>query len=248
MNHKQNYQYTMKRLIHLSVFILAANASALAQSTVDWGSIPFIAMTAQTNGIQSSPFVGYVGPGGGGQGPIASATSSERFYFALLYQAFNGFQANQPVTVAALDTWQFTGLMATNSNIAGRLVPIAPNFAAPVPWPAGVTNNIMMVGWSANLGSSWATVSNVLNNWPAMQNNVVGDAYFGTSATGYIAPHDNISPGASVFGSGATADGLPIYSLNTQLYFITVPEPGTLALAGLGSLFLIALRCKKFWR
>jgi hypothetical protein len=45
-----------------------------------------------------------------------------------------------------------------------------------------------------------------------------------------------------VFGTTATAQGLPIQSLLTPLYLVPVPEPTTLALAGLGGLSLLLFR------
>ena len=49
-----------------------------------------------------------------------------------------------------------------------------------------------------------------------------------------------------MFGTVNNVAGLPIDSLNTQLYFIIpVPEPGTMALAALGGLSLLAFRRKK---
>ena len=51
-----------------------------------------------------------------------------------------------------------------------------------------------------------------------------------------------LNPGATVFGTAASAQGLPIFSLLTPLYLVPVPEPTTLALAGLGGLSLLLFR------
>jgi hypothetical protein len=236
----------MKKPTLISICALALATGALAQSTVDWSRISFAAMTAQTNATVLSPFGGAWSLGGT-VGPTASATTGAVFDYALLYQPYTGIQAAQPTSLAALNTWQFTGLTATNSNIAGRLLPVNPNPGATiVPWFPGVTNSIMLVGWSANLGSTWAVVSNVLNNFPALVGSITGGlAFFGTSATGYIASPDSTTvPGPTLFGSVPTPYGLPIYSLNTQLTLVWSPEPGTLALGGLGGLVLLALRRK----
>ncbi len=67
------------------------------------------------------------------------------------------------------------------------------------------------------------------------------------TATGYLTPNVyNGLPGPNVFGYAATPNGQPIYSLNTQLYLLptAIPEPGTLALAGLGGLCLF-LFCRQ---
>jgi len=45
-----------------------------------------------------------------------------------------------------------------------------------------------------------------------------------------------------VAGATAQAYGTALFQLNTQLYLIPVPEPTTLALAGLGGLGLMLFR------
>ncbi len=223
--------------------------AAFAQGTVNWSAISPAAMTAQTNSTQSPPFVGSISYGGGTIGNAGgSAAGGTGFYFELLYAPYTGVQAPDPSSLAALLSWSDTGLEASNANTAGRLAPINPNAGAIVPWSPGTTDSIMMVGWSAPLGSSWSDVEYELANWnntPIPQN-----AYLGVSATGYITTlATTTSPGSTVFGTGPTAQGLPIFSLNTQLYAMPLeipppptPEPGTMALAGLGGLSLLLFR------
>ena len=232
----------MKKIILTSVCAAVMVVSALGQGTANWASIPFTAMTAQTNTTQTSPFGDFFNTGGGAQGATASATSGTLFYYALLFNN-SGSQMAAPTTVAALNTWQFTGLMATNSTVAGRLTSIAPNTAATVPWGAGVTNSIVMLGWSANMGSTWGAVSNLLNHQDT--DLIIGAQFIGTSTTGYIAP-GNANPGAIVFGNNPNAFGFPINSLNTQLFlFVPTPEPSILTLVGLGGAVVLALRRRK---
>src|SRR5450432_1089288 len=103
----------------------------------------------------------------------------------------------------------------------------------------------MLVGWSANLGTSWTIVSNELATQTYVGILGSGAAFFGESATGFLSPSTSI-PGAPVFGTSASQNGFPINSLNTQLYelpaTIPTPEPGTIALAGLGGLSLLLFR------
>lgn len=224
-----NHSTLMNKLTLVIVGTFFMVGSAFAGGTVNWAVIGFPFMTAQTN---STAIGGSVG---------AMATSSS-FYFELLYNtSFTGSQVAPPNFATLFDgtSWLDTGLTATNSTtVAGRLVPVNPNTARTVPWANGITNNIMLVGWSANLGTTWSAASNAL-----ITENYNGPAFFGESATGYLNPLTD-DPGANVFGSSPQVSGLPINSPNTQLYLV-VPEPSTIVLAGLGGLSLLSFYRRK---
>jgi len=236
----------MKKLVLTSVCALATAGAAFAQGNVNWGSINFSYMTAQTNSTAHSSFTGGGSAVGGSVGAAGgSSVSGANFYYELLYTSYSGTQAAVPTTLAALGTWSDAGLGATNSNTAGRLQVINPNSGAQVAWSPGVTNSIMMAGWSANLGTTWAAVQATLNS-QSLLGAVAGNAFFGLSNTGYTTTFStSTSPGAAVFGSAATVAGLPIQSLLTQLNLVLVPEPTTLALAALGGASLLLFRRKK---
>ncbi len=238
----------MKKLNLTIICALGVTGAAFAQGTVNWIGLNAAAITAQTNATQFAFGAGSTGDGTIGN--ISSASASPAFYFELLYNtAFTGSQVSVPTYNQLFGgTWLDTGLTATNTTAAGsagKLAPVAGNAAATVPWAHGVTNNIMLVGWSANLGTSWTTVSNILANWNTDEPFLTGDPFFGESATGFLNP-GAFNPGTPVFGTSANQNGLPINSLNTQLYAIPLtiptPEPGTIALAGLGGLSLLLFR------
>ena len=138
--------------------------AALADGSVNWSTLTAAAITAQTNSTTFSPFIGGGAAGGGAVGNAGGAASlGTGFYFELLYTPFTGAQAFMPTTFAGLSAWNDSGLEATNNPaVAGRLAPMNPNVGATVPWSG--TNSIMLVGWSANLGSSYATALNAMEN------------------------------------------------------------------------------------
>lgn len=237
----------MKKLVLTTVCALAMAGVAFAQGDVNWSGFSSTAMSGRTNTITYSPFFG------GGATGIAGATQGMAyepgqpgtgFYWELLYSTYTGSQASVPSSFSGFSGWLDTGLGATNSTlsfVAGSLVAIAPTTQATVPWASGTTDSIVMVGWSANLGTSWGTVSNLLASGNYISQLAGQNGFFGVSATGYIAPNA-ANPGVTLFATSAASYGLPINSPNTALYLLPVPEPGTLALAGLGGLSLLLFR------
>jgi hypothetical protein len=237
----------MKKLVLTTVCALAITGAAFAQGAVNWGSISFTSVTAVTNSMAYSPLFSAGGtPVGGAVGStitgVTAGTLNATFFYELLYTSFSGTQATVP-TLASLLSWQDSGLGATNSNTAGRLQVVNGSGSANVPWSPGTTDSIVLVGWSADLGSSWLTVSNELATGSYKTVLAGQQGFLGITTTGYtttFAP--GTSPGATLFGA-ATAQGLPITgSTSTPLYLIPVPEPATLALAGLGGLSLLLFR------
>lgn len=215
---------------------------ALAQGKVNWSSISASFVTAQTNAQTYSPLFGAGSTGAGTVG--ATAGTADGFYYALLFNGVSvpasGVGVAQPTTLAGLAAWNDTGLKGMNNTTAGRLsVTGTTGTSVTVPWAVGVTQNVMLVGWSANLGSTWSAALTSLNSL-----NFVGNGFFGMSTTGYIAA-GSADPGTAVFGSSDAGAGLPIRSLLTQLYLVPVPEPSTLALAGLGAASLLLFRRRK---
>ena len=206
------------------------------------------AFTVQTNATTSGPLFGNIAESGfiG-----ATATAAHGFYYELLYNtAFTGSQAPSPNYGALFvggGIWLDSGLTATNTvSSTGKASPMPANTGATVPWANGTTNNIVIVGWSADLGTSWGAASNNLANWATSP--ILGqNSFFGVSTTGYINPFTG-NPGAVAIGTAASVSGLPIFSLNTQLYLLPttpIPEPTTMVLAGLGGLSLLLFRRRK---
>jgi hypothetical protein len=239
----------MKKLTLTIGMVVAMAGAAFAQGTISWLTISPAAITAQTNSQSYSPLFGGGSTGTGAIG--VTAVTANGFYYELLYNtaAFTGSKIAAPTLTQLLSSWIDTGLEANNTTAStGKLNPLNPTAAAAVTgWAGGIgalggtTNNIIIVGWSSNLGTSWVTVSNVLANWSTDK---IANAFFGESSTGYLVPNQG-NPGAIAFNAAANASGLPIFSLNTQLYALPIPEPATCALLGLGGLSLLLFRRRK---
>jgi hypothetical protein len=232
----------MKATLILS--LLGTVGTCLGQGILNWPAFP--PFTGRTNAVDISPFFGGGYAGQGNIGP--TATSGLLYYYELLYNtSFSGDQAPVPGYAALFGgTWLDTGLTATNGSlVAGRLSPVNPNVASVVPWDNGTTNNILLVGWSANLGISWTVVSNELANWDDYYGSFAGQVFFGESDTGYLTPNpSSLGVGVLPFGGGPTQSGLPIYFGDPiQLYLLPTPEPITIVLVGWGGFSLLL-----FWR
>jgi hypothetical protein len=231
----------MKKLVLTTVCALAMAGAAFAQGNVNWGAIGAAAFTSQTNSTQYSPLFGGAATGAGAVGnTISSGTAPLAFYFELLY--LGGAQTTAPTSLAALGTWSDAGLGGNNAGSAGRESVVNGTVSASVPWAAGTTDNIVLVGWSADLGTTYAQVIAALNSPSTLAtDSASGQLFFGISSAGYEAANA-ANPGSTILGGGASTTGFPVQSLLTQLYLVPVPEPTTLALAGLGGLALTLFR------
>jgi hypothetical protein len=244
----------MKKLVLTTVCALAMAGAAFAQGNVNWGSVSASGFTAQTNAVTFSPLFGGGASGIAGAqiGNVISATTvPNAFYYELLYSG--GAQVSAPTTLSGIVAWSDAGVGAVNATSAGRAAAVNSTASVSVPWAAGTTDNIVLVGWSANLGllgtgvETWANVANVLANWNTgsdFQNSAVAgqNYFFGISVAGYEAGNAS-NPGSTIIASaGGNATGTPITSLLTPMYVLPVPEPASLALMGLGGLSLMLFR------
>ena len=123
--------------------------------------------------------------------------------------------------------------MGTNNPASGGISGsggASPGFASDL--EAGSLYYIMAVGWSSNLGD-WTQIQGDLAD--GFDESPAG--YFGVSYIGTIVPAEPPGPPATVFGgTGVPPDTMVLYA---------VPEPTTLAMAGLAMAGWLATRRRK---
>jgi hypothetical protein len=244
----------MKKIL-LTIGLIAATSAAFAQGMISFTPGTY---SVSTNGTQYSPLFGGGATGHGAIATTAGGTGNiGTYYYELLIQHWTG---TTPTDLNVWDgTWKDSGLYDTNSSVAGRILagPSSLQVGSLVGWNAFAnggntfpngTNNIILVGWSASLGTSWLQVSNACVAAAANPNHYFTTAgFFGESALGYINPSSGtVGTGIAVMVAGLNAGGLPITTVGGMvLYEVPVPEPATFALVGLGGLSLLLFRRRK---
>jgi len=182
-----------------------------------------------------------------------TAKTALGFDYAVLISVAN-FGSLVPSTDPLNAAWSGAVLTGNNySLVAGGIAGQGGSGGAAVPgWGApaatytdGTEKYFMIVGWSSNLGANWATVAAKLaSNWATPWG--AGNAFFGSSVVGYgfsgggafSLPAVNLfNPTAAM--PGALTSGFQLMALTT------IPEPTTIALAGLAGLSLLLFRRRK---
>jgi hypothetical protein len=194
---------------------------------------------------------------GGGATGLLPAGVAGSFYFALFYSTTattvngnaNAFVPtlgdNMLTSCVWNDTnWHFAGGTggqtynvngiiftsdgyAANTATAGRVAPVLGGTEAVVGLDAGASAHFVVVGWSSNMGTTYGAVENWLATPIGM-----GPFYLGESAVSApLVTGDNNLNATPTILAGAIVPG---FTLGVAM----IPEPGTLALVGLGGLSL----------
>jgi hypothetical protein len=226
-------------------------AAAFGQGYVDWAA-PGADIVVQTNAVTYSSYSTL----GNGQavtpavGAVGNATStSGTYYYELLYAASGTTLST--TAFSTFNNWTATGLTLQEGGANGRtaLSSISPaNNAVDIDaaWVSGPLQMIL-VGWSSNLGTTWAGVGGVQSEL-ASDSGFTGTAYFGTSYVGTVTPNTSTTLGGILWASSQSAGGLisnPTASPMVLNEVSAVPEPTTLALTAMGAASLLAFRRRK---
>jgi len=146
--------------------------------------------------------------------------------------------------------WNWGGIYATNTQMSGRFIAVSVDSRGQATVQGlglGGSAQFVIVGWSANIGSTLAALeawyANPINNGWIGQSQVTGLI---TVGNGDMIP----TPGLVSSSYLASMPDSPTFSLGevvaeSPAAVMSIPEPSTMVLAGLGTLSLLALRRKK---
>jgi len=208
----------MKKLLTTAALVgITALSFGQGQVTFNNGATTQISTNSAHNGAAAGP---------------TAAIANGTFYYAL-------FVAPSTVTtdLGVSDVrWTFAAY-ATNTS-AGRFLGGQP--VLPTPYASGTTADFLVRGWSANIGSDWASAQ----SWESAYETtgfVSSDGYFGSSVVGQIVVGGPPAGVPALFG--LNAGQLQGFTLDARPTL--VPEPSTFALAGLGMAAMLIFRRRK---
>lgn len=236
----------MKKLV--AILALGTIASgAFAQGTVGLANGP--GTQFYTNAVGLGGVSGQTkGPGGTYDYEVLTAPSTAAAVDASLQALLNG------------GVWSDTGLSGTNTSAGtGKLNGGTDVNTADVNhWAGGVQQDFIVIGWSAAIGSFSNLLADLNGASLTAQNGGfvwtgAGFAGLAASATPLFLGATTVqaiqagTPGQSqsaLFGSSVTAQGTPVMT-TSAMYAISVPEPTTFAMLGLGAASMLIFRRRK---
>lgn len=214
-------------LVVTGLLLTGSLAFAFAGGEVDYEN--FSNSLIYTNSVHNGPATGLI-------------TGDHAFYFALLMGFTNATTIDATLnngTPLANGGWIYEEL-ATNTTVSGLIYgnddPSGPG--ATVDQTSGDPANFVVVGWSANVGTTYAEAKAWWNNGNP---NSGPSGYFAISGIATdVVVGGNPYPIPTIFGP---TPGYEIQGFTLNLY--TIPEPSTFLLAGFGLATLLALRRRK---
>jgi hypothetical protein len=241
----------MKKIVSI-LSLVAVTTFLHAQGVVIFNS----ASLGITTNTGTSHFAGG-GELGGTSGKAGTFASGQSYMYQLFVQPYTGTLTPNATNIAGglgfgwqVATSLGTPIVGTNGALAGGLFgPNAGSGVAVDGWalPSGSTYDtagrdyFMIAGWSRNLGTSWAAVSALLASGFAGGTN---GQFFGVSSigNGYTGGANALTAQSLFTSNPQTIQGIGTFTLYSV---VPIPEPSTIALAGLGSLALLLFRRRK---
>jgi hypothetical protein len=225
----------MKKIIIAVALATAAVSTTYAQGLVVFGNNNFSKVSTNS------------AVGGSAAGAAAGASS---FYYALFYSQTSttvggsgaAFSGTNSAYAFSSTGWSDSTLIATNSGAtAGRFASSSSDsLLNSIVSGLGTvqTANFVVIGWSANIGSTVSALSQFLAN-PTP--GVIG--WFGESAvSGSIITGNGTSQTTPTLFGNTGSPVIPGFVLGEV---VGTPEPGTLALCALGGASMLLFRRKK---
>jgi len=229
----------MKKLV-VTLSLVALATGAFAQ-----GSITIVNSSSTTFHTNSLGI-------GAAAGNAQAASGGGNYFYEVLTAASTVAAPGSAVNLASLisGTWSDTGVSGVNSGVAGRTS--GASITSANNWAASAVQDYLVVGWSATAGANWSQINSNLtklvltpgnggnNYWTSLPGGLAPGSFLGWTVVGQVASNPSGQPGAGLFGAS------PLISGNTDLLVVgAVPEPATLALAGLGAAALMIFRRRK---
>jgi hypothetical protein len=221
----------MKKLLTIAAICGAASAS-FGQGFVSFANGTAAATHISTNSV----------PNGAATGQIGTTVGS--YYFALFVAPTNTLAVDNSLT-----GWTYLSGVGTNSGVLGRFTGNTSTDGFTVAgYASGATANFVVVGWSSNIGTSWAQAQAWFN-----QGSPATAGWFSISSIAYgTIVGGGPTPVPAIFGPNPGQIGGPDFAGGTHAggmvlnyYTGTIPEPSTFALAGLGAAALLIFRKRK---
>jgi hypothetical protein len=173
-----------------------------------------------------------------GSGPaLAAAAPTGSYYFELLVAPSTQNTINDSLT-----GWTDTGVLGSNTATAGRMIGYTYSDSAGSQIPGygpTATADFAVLGWSSNLGTTFAAALAAWNNGnPTVTAGTTGAfAFIGLSSVANDVP---LAPAGGPYNNVWGASGVGL--IQGMVLNPIVPEPGSLALVGLGAFVFLRYR------
>jgi hypothetical protein len=235
----------MKKLLATVIGLTVGAVFVHAQGTIEISARPVGAVLTNTDSFYNQSAAGATT----GETYAGTAGNVQAYDYALLIASTTTAGDASPLggdwSQAAISGSPSTFITASNySTVAGAVEGSGGVSGVAVnSWTPGTDMDIMLVAWSSNLGSSWTTIEGELGNGTQGAAAWTANGFFGYSAVASIESGNFGTPAAgptSIFGATGI-QGFSLFAVTPS----AVPEPTTLALAGLGGLSMLFLRRRK---